>query len=248
MNISWNVTDSDIRKVKKMLTENDNPFVQIRRLKNVQKQNIVIDKDTIIRTIIMCLLTSQQRSGPNSIVGQFLREKPFPITADTLENASNVEAFVKATFREFGLTRYINRISAFFASNLQNIRNENWEIINELNILIEEDSKTKEREIADRLDRKYDGFGPKQSRNFLQAIGLTKYEIPIDSRITNWLNDFGFPVTLTSSPLGDSGYYHFVSDGIQQLCKKAEVYPCLLDAAIFSSFDNGEWTEENTIF
>ena len=81
-----------------------------------------------------------------------------------------------------------------------------------------------------------------------QSLGLTKYEIPIDSRITNWLNNFGFPVSLTSSPLGDKGYYHFVSDGIQELCIKARIYPCLLDAAIFSSFDNGEWTDENTIF
>ncbi|MCK9270029.1 MAG: hypothetical protein WC271_07755 [Bacteroidales bacterium] len=101
---------------------------------------------------------------------------------------------------------------------------------------------------SDNLQVDFNGFGPKQSRNFLQALGLTKYEIPIDSRITTWLNDFGFPVTLTSSPLGDKGYYHFVSDGIQELCEKAEIYPCILDAAIFSSFDNDEWTDENTIF
>lgn len=110
------------------------------------------------------------------------------------------------------------------------------------------DSKEEERKIADKLNNDFNGFGPKQSRNFLQSLGLTRYEIPIDSRITNWLNDFGFPVSLTSSPLGDKGYYHFVSDGIQELCRKAEIYPCILDAAIFSSYDNGEWTDENTIF
>ena len=27
------------------------------------------------------------------------------------------------------------------------------------------------------------GFGPKQARNLLQGLGLTRYEIPIDSRI-----------------------------------------------------------------
>ena len=248
MNISWNITDSDIRKVKNMMTGNDNPFVQARKLRNVQKQNIVIDQDKIIRTMIMCLLTSQQRSGPNSTIGQFLRQDPFPITAEKLDKADNVEEFVKETFRKFGLKRFIDRISSFFASNLQKFKKENWEIINELNVLIKEDSKYKEREIADSLNKHLDGFGPKQSRNFLQAIGLTKYEIPIDSRITNWLNDFGFPVTLNSSPLGDTGYYHFVSDGIQEICEKAEIYPCLLDAAIFSSYDNGEWTNENTIF
>lgn len=46
----------------------------------------------------------------------------------------------------------------------------------------------------------------------------------------------------------DVGYYHFVLDGIQELCEKAQVYPCLLDAAIFSSFDKNAWTMENVRF
>ena len=196
----------------------------------------------------MCLLTSQQRSGPNSVVGQFLINEPFLITTENLEQIDNIENFVKQNLRENGLTRYINRISQFFARNMEKIQNENWIIIQDLNDLKDNNSKQKERNLADKLSEKFDGFGPKQSRNFLQALGLTKYEIPIDSRITNWLNDFGFPVTLTSSPLGEKGYYHFVSDGIQELCEKAKIYPCLLDAAIFSSYDNGEWTEENTRF
>ena len=55
-------------------------------------------------------------------------------------------------------------------------------------------------------------------------------------------------MTLSSISLQDREYYHFVSDGIQQLCDKAGMYPCVLDAAIFLSFDNGEWTIENSIF
>ena len=146
------------------------------------------------------------------------------------------------------MTRYINQISRFFATNINRIQDDNWRIIQELDNLKNIDSKTEERKLADRINDIFDGFGPKQSRNFLQSLGLTKYEIPIDSRITNWLNKFGFPVTLTSSPLGDKGYYHFVLDGIQELCIKAQIYPCLLDAAIFSSFNNDEWTEENIMY
>lgn len=248
MNINWNILQSDIDKVKKIIAENENAFLQARQLRNVEKQNIVIDKDNILRTMIMCLLTSQQRSGPNSTVGQFLRLNPFPVTFEKLTAVNNVEKFIKDTLQQNGLTRYVNRISSFFASNYGKIVERNWTLINDLEELKISDSKIKERNIADNLANDFNGFGPKQSRNFLQAIGLTKYEIPIDSRITTWLNDFGFPVALTSSPLGDKGYYHFVSDGIQELCEKAEIYPCILDAAIFSSFDNNEWTEENTIF
>lgn len=248
MNINWNISQSDIEKVKKVIAENENAFLQARQLRNVEKQNIVIDKDKIIKTMIMCLLTSQQRSGPNSIVGQFLRLDPFPVTIEKLTAVNNVEEFIKDTLQQNGLTRYVNRISSFFASNYGKIVKGNWTLIDDLEELKSSDSNIKERNIADNLANDFNGFGPKQSRNFLQALGLTKYEIPIDSRITTWLNDFGFPVALTSSPLGDKGYYHFVSDGIQELCEKAEIYPCILDAAIFSSFDNDEWTDENTIF
>ncbi|MBK7639890.1 MAG: hypothetical protein IPJ22_07560 [Bacteroidetes bacterium] len=248
MNINWNITQTDIDRVKKVIADNDNAFLKSRHFRNVEKQNIVIDKDIIIKTMIMCLLTSQQRSGPNSTVGQFLRLDSFPITNDVLTEDNNLEQFIKTTLQQNGLTRYVNRISSFFTSNYSKITNNNWSLLETLQGLINSDSKQEERKIADNLANDFDGFGPKQSRNFLQALGLTKYEIPIDSRITNWLNDFGFPVILTSSPLGDTGYYQFVSDGIQELCEKAKIYPCLLDAAIFSSFDNGEWTEDNTIF
>ena len=248
MNIIWNITDKDIQKIKKVLIDNENPFLIKRRERNVLRQNIVINEDVIIKTMIACLLTSQQRSGPNSVVGRFLSKEPFPINFESISNVDKIEDYLKQELKKNGLTRYINRISQFFASNIKKIEKDNWLIIKRLESLKNIDSKEEERKIADKLNNDFDGFGPKQSRNFLQSLGLTKYEIPIDSRITNWLNDFGFPVSLTSSPLGDKGYYHFISDGIQELCRKAEIYPCILDAAIFSSYDNGEWTEENTIF
>ena len=92
------------------------------------------------------------------------------------------------------------------------------------------------------------GFGPKQSRNLLQSLGLTKYETPLDSRVINWLNDFGFPVKLTGNALSDQNYYHFISDGIRELCSAADLYPCVLDAAMFAQMDDGGWNEENLIW
>ncbi len=245
MKISWNINESDIQKVKKVMKENDNFFLKNRRERNIEKKNIEIDKNIIILNLMMCLLTSQQRSGPNSVVGKFLSLKPFPITSELIDESDNIELLIKLILQENGLTRYINKISAFFAENIKKIELDNWNLISKLNYLNINQSKETERELADFLNDWLKGFGPKQSRNFLQALGLTKYELPIDSRIARWLNDFGFPVSLTSSPLSDKGYYHFVSDGIQELCLKAKIYPCELDAVIFSSFDNDEWTEEN---
>lgn len=55
-------------------------------------------------------------------------------------------------------------------------------------------TKSKKRELADNIDQLFKCFGSKQARNFLQALGLTKYEIPIESRMMNWLEEFGFPI------------------------------------------------------
>lgn len=248
MKIIWKITETDIKKVKQYVADNENPFVQQRRERNVKRKNIIIDKDAVIYTMLMCLLTSQQRSGPNSAVGQFLSKKQFPVTFNKLKTVDNVEHFLRGVLKDNGLTRYINNISEYFSNNFKLLQGEKWSLINELKDLLLKDSKNEERMLADKLAEKHKGFGPKQARNFLQAIGLTKYEIPVDSRITKWLSDFGFPVTFSSTSLSDKGYYHLVLDGIQELCDKAKIYPCILDAVIFSSYDNDQWTKDSMIY
>lgn len=245
MTFNWNIENSDIQKIKNVVSENDNQFLKSRIERNVEKKNISINNDNVIHSMIMCLLTSQQRSGPNSQVGKFLNQKPFPITEELIEKSENKEKFIKQIFLKNGLTRFIHKNSEYFSLNFHELKKNDWEIIKKLEFLNENQSKTNERELADYLKVKLKGFGPKQSRNFLQALGLTKYEIPIDSRIIGWLNDFGFPINLSSTLLSDNNYYHFVSDGIQELCEKADIYPCVFDAVVFSSFDNDEWTAEN---
>jgi hypothetical protein len=246
VNIIWELQDNDIIRLKVFMQKNTNPFVARRILRNVNHVNLQLDKNSMLKTFAMCLLTTQQRSGPNSPISIFLRKEPFPLTIENIENVSDTEKFVRDVMQQNGLNRYKNRIPNYFSSNFQQLQTTNWQLLETLKTL--NGDRRHEREIADNISDTFLGFGPKQSRNYLQALGLVKYEIPIDSRITSWLNNFGFPVSLSSIALQDKGYYHFVSDGIQHLCDEAEIYPCVLDAAIFSSFDNGLWTEENSIF
>ena len=62
------------------------------------------------------------------------------------------------------------------------------------------------------------------------------------------LNEFGFPVRLTTTALGDDNYYRFISDGIQTLCERSNVLPCIFDAAVFASRDSVAWTDDNMTF
>ncbi len=92
----------------------------------------------------------------------------------------------------------------------------------------------KERQTAEFIDRELKGFGPKQSRNLWQWLGLTRYENPLDSKVVRWLNADVFPWTLSAQALADPNYYEFVMDSVQALCSRAGVLPCMFDAAVFS--------------
>lgn len=248
MEIKWVITLDDIAKVGKVLTENDNAFLKTRRERNIEKKGLLIDRGMVIRTMLICLLTSQQRSGPDTVIGKFFRNHDFAATYVEISTADDIELFIKQLLLDNDLKRYINRISRFFAHNVRIMQENNWNIIEELKEVLRNDSKEMERATADRISDSFLGLGPKQSRNFLQSLGITRYEIPIDSRITKWLNSFGFPVSLNTTSLSDKGYYHFVNDGFIELCDQAGTYPCLLDAAIFSSYDDGRWNDDNVIF
>ena len=107
-----------------------------------------------------------------------------------------------------------------------------------------EEDNLRERKSSAFADEKLKGFDPKQSRNLWQWLGLTRYEIPLDSRVTDWFNGRKiFPFTISAQPLADRSYYAFVLDGVQALCKAVGVLPCVLDAAIFSSYDR-DWNPE----
>ncbi|MGZ6564443.1 MAG: hypothetical protein ACXVH1_33680 [Solirubrobacteraceae bacterium] len=186
----------------------------------------------------MGLLTTQQRSGPNSPISRFLDLKPFPLTLMQVRAASDAEAFVKNALSRHGGIRMTPTIATRAAKNLSRLNAGAWDTtLSRLNEVHMNGTGELEREVASEMADVLVGVGLKQSRNILQCLGLTRYVIPLDSRITKWLNDYGFPIRLSAGALGDAGYYEFVESCVQAICNQIGVLPCLLDAAIFSSFD-----------
>lgn len=104
----------------------------------------------------------------------------------------------------------------------------------------------KERAVVDYLRAgNYPGLGQKQSRNFIQWLGLSRYEVPLDSRVLKKLKEFGSNFVPSGSALTDEVVYLFVQDSIQRLAKELDIYPCELDACIFASFDADEEGNED---
>jgi len=250
MKIIWQVETADIKSIKNFYKEYiNNPFVQNRIERNIKTLQFKISKNVFFKAMVSCLLTTQQRSGPDSAVTRFINTKPFPLSYKICKSKKNLQYFVQNVISDFGGLRRSNKIADEITTNINSLEKNLWdEIFQIINKLQSIESVQKERDAADFINNNFKGFGPKQSRNLLQSLGITKFEIPIDSRITKWLNNFNFPVKLSADALTDPNYYNFVSDGFQILCKKCKILPCVLDAAIFVSFDKSKWTKENVVW
>jgi hypothetical protein len=256
MKINWIIEEKDIRKIKTFVdSQAGKLFVKNRITRNVDGPIPNFNRDILWNAMVSCLLTTQQRSGPESSVTRFICTDPFPLNMNKCMEQTNLKEFVEDTITNFGGLRRAKTIGDEILHNFIWLKNGGWQEVEAMaKVLVENrkrsprfDDKYFERKAAKIAIDKLKGFGPKQSRNLWQSLGYTRFEIPIDSRISNWFNKNNFPVRLSAGALSDDNYYNFVMDGIQEVCKASEVYPCVLDASIFASFDQ-EWPEDKLIW
>lgn len=205
-------------------------------------QHPALDPEQIWWALSLGLLTTQQRSDADAPVSRLLNADPYPLSLADCQAAPSCEALVLDRLRSFGGIRRSTIISGQLDRNLAWLEGGGWEqVVGTLMGLGQDPGRDQEREAARRMKSWFKGLGPKQSRNVLQVLGLTRYEIPLDSRLTRWLNGFGFPLRLSANSLGDLAVYELVEDGFQALCARIDVLPCLMDAAIFASYDPKGW-------
>ena len=250
MRCEWVVDQADVERVRVFVSQSESSAVVAERIRrNVERYLPEISPQHVWHVLVACLLTTMQRSGPQSPVSQFLSISPFPLRLEACTRSSDLIDFGRRTLKEFGGIRFTTKIPGQLKENLSLFCDDEWADLEGRLISLKEDSSLQdEREVAKHLADAIHGFGPKQSRNFLQILGLSRFVVPLDSRVTKWLNDFGFPVRLSSDMLFSHDYYEFVEDGLQVLCDAAGVFPCVLDAAIFQSFDEVEWTPEMAVW
>lgn len=239
MRVSWEISEDDVRRVKAIIgQQKNNPFVLARAKRNLAPTKPVARKATFWRSLVGCLMTTQQRSGPGSAVSLLIKTKPFPLSYAACRKKRNLQVFATRVISKFGGIRRGPTLGREIAENFRLLEGGLWpRALSEVGRLSTEVSREVEVEVATFIDQNLVGFGPKQARNLLLDLGLSRYEIPIDSRVSKWLREFGFPASLSPAALSDPDYYHFISTAVVELCDRSGVVPCMLDAAIFSSFD-----------
>lgn len=239
MKVKISTSQKFLNGIKIFVKEHTNTDLVARRIsRNIHKEGVKISKQIFWRKLIMCFVTTQQNSGANSRVRDFLNSNSPILKISYCLESKNIKKESFKELRECGLRR-----NESIAKEIQHavtiIKNENeWiEILHKLKELREVTDPEKEREVANYLRKKFKGIGPKQSRNLIQSIGLSQYEIPLDSRIIKVLKELNFAIPISSKALADENYYCFALDIIQDILEKINIIPCVFDACAFVSFE-----------
>jgi len=234
-------------------------FFKSRHERNVANPPRQFSKDAFWRRMVVCICTSVQKSGPSSRVSKFVRERPFPLNLGVCEEKENLRSFAEEILRSRGL-RFGPTIAQRIELNLRWLCNDGWPKVQEqfaklcgLSQDTSPEARIAEEREAARLimgrNGGLAGFGSKQARNLWQWMGVTQYEIPLDSRVCDWLNALPSGFGIASNRLYSSvSYYEATMSKVQALCKAAGVLPCEFDAAVFSNADAEEWPEEDDVF
>ena len=238
MNLIWEIKEEEIERWKTFIDLNkSNDFVLDRIFQNITRKKVDISKDRLWFVFVGCQVTTQQRSGPNSAVSRYLESKSPALNYLECRKSKNTEKLILRELSKAGLRRS-KTIAKYLNKILEQLENGGWqELSKHLKTIMTHTSKKKERLVADYIRYSFDGLGFKQSRNYIQWLGLARHEIPIDSRITRKMRELGCTFVPKANALSDETVYLLIQDGLQQLSKKLRIYPCVLDACIFSSFD-----------
>ena len=244
--MSYKWQPKDIKAVDALLEKHKGSSVLLRRVqRNLAKQKSEVTKEDFWHGMTSMRLTTLRRSGPEDIVHKFSEMKPYPLAYETVLQQKDVAKFVANTLKKHKAYHFYDKVGAETAANLYRLTEwEMWDgLLKLVNRLTTLQSKEVERSISQYVSFVLTGIGPKQARNTLQDLGLTRYEIPIDSRLLDWLKDeTTFPnEKIIRNKMSNWNYYESLLDEIQNLCAKCNEFPCLVDAAIFSDADGKGW-------
>lgn len=235
----------DSNAVKRLMESHSaDSFLGERKERNVSGAVPAFSREDFWCKLIGCQLTTQQRSTQGSAVDRFTDTKPAPLSWESCDT-HDVESFVVRTLTDFGGIRRTTTIGKEARMNRHWLNSEGgWRQVEAAfsRLLTQRsrtpipDDKEEERRAAHLIAANLSGFGPKQSRNLWQWLGLTRYEIPLDSRVMKWVNA-NLSRHFDVLKLPTARYYEAALDYVQEVCQEAGVLPCMLDAAAFDYSD-----------
>src|SRR3989337_1797076 len=101
------VEPADITSVHKIVENvKSHPFVQARLKRNLDMPFSENGREAFWATQIMCLVTTQNKSGAGSAVDRFLSSQPFPLSWQLCKEARKVDELIESIFSTLRIRRW----------------------------------------------------------------------------------------------------------------------------------------------
>jgi hypothetical protein len=127
MKFHWDITPEDVERVRAFVARREgDPFVIDRKRHNLAEQKPSVREAGVWKTLVGCLLTTQQRSGPESAVTRLLCTTPFPLAYESCVRVTSVGQFVTRALAEFGGIRRFKLIGQELEKNLAALQGGLW--------------------------------------------------------------------------------------------------------------------------
>ncbi|MBI5406693.1 MAG: hypothetical protein HZA18_03260 [Nitrospirae bacterium] len=107
-------------------------FVLKRIERNVKKVLPPFTNEMFWEAMISCLITTQQRSGPNSYVTKFICTKPFPLNYSKCKASGNLHNTVEEAITTFGGLRRGKTIGEEVEFNFKWLESGGWKKVYEI--------------------------------------------------------------------------------------------------------------------
>lgn len=237
---------ADVERLKEAFASlRRHDLVRERFEKNVAPMARKPSRSEVWRQLTTALATSGTRSTQGSGMWQLARGHVFPLRLAQVRSVyPKVSGLAAEVFRTYHV-RFPMRKASFVAANYELLFREGAvrqldELVGQLWSLRQSPARQTERACREErricgevLQLGLKGIGNKQCRNWLQSVGLLRYEVPLDSRVLKFLKPMMKGIPLEQELLGTEAYYHFIEDAVQALCRQAKILPCVVDALMF---------------
>lgn len=247
MDHHWQWSDRDRRAVHAAFENaRDSMSATEKMMRNASASVPLPTREQMWRRLVICLATTQQKSGPGSGPDRLAHTVPFPVSQAICAQPDAHAVVQRMLASDFSLRRN-ELLASEIIHNHRALEQGGWSLLEEHAAILHrqrcappsDEHAVAERAAARAAAELIKGFGPKQSRNFWLHLDLARYEIPIDSRWLKWLEselDEHAPLQgLSNKTIASEKGHALVCEAIQALCRECSVLPCDLDAAVFAT-------------
>lgn len=226
------LTSQSIKYFKNLYTKHQShPFI-LERIENslIETKKADIDINLFWSTLIEIINATQARSEElfNSINDTDYKIKKWDIVKGMSHDELRELAYTE--FMDSNIDKYSQSNARYAVSNRNFIKKQGEDkILKKINSCEVGNSSSEEKTCV--FLQKLKGIGPKQSRSILQYLGLSHYQVPIDSSVLKQLELSG--IDITDAKLDKEREYQETQAVIWNISKELNVLPCVFDALWF---------------